>query len=121
MVKLQFLSYLGDRSDEAGCTSNKPACPPHMFTCVSDQQCIPEYFVCDFEKVSFQQPNNFFYKFLFIMYFNFRIAPMEVTKHLVSSQSVRTMNSLAIINVVFPKNGCAIKKVSLILFIKCKE
>lgn len=21
-----------------------------MFTCVSDQQCIPEYFVCDFEK-----------------------------------------------------------------------
>lgn len=21
-----------------------------MFTCISDQQCIPEYFVCDFEK-----------------------------------------------------------------------
>lgn len=40
----------GDHSDETGCASNKPACPPHMFTCVSDQQCIPEYFVCDFEK-----------------------------------------------------------------------
>lgn len=40
----------GDKSDEIGCSSNKPACPPHMFTCISDQQCIPEYFVCDYEK-----------------------------------------------------------------------
>lgn len=40
----------GDKSDEIGCASNKPACPPHMFTCISDQQCIPEYFVCDYEK-----------------------------------------------------------------------
>lgn len=40
----------GDKSDEVGCASDKPACPPHMFTCVSDQQCIPEYFACDFEK-----------------------------------------------------------------------
>lgn len=37
-------------SDENGCASNKPACQPQMFTCVSDRQCIPEYFVCDFEK-----------------------------------------------------------------------
>jgi sortilin-related receptor len=26
------------------CTKNKPPCPPHMFTCKSDNQCIPEYF-----------------------------------------------------------------------------
>lgn len=43
----------GDRSDENGCASSRPACPPHMFTCLSDQQCIPEYFVCDYEKVKF--------------------------------------------------------------------
>lgn len=40
----------GDRSDEIGCATSKPACPPHMFTCKSDLQCIPEYFACDFEK-----------------------------------------------------------------------
>lgn len=43
----------GDRSDESGCSSNKPECPPHMFSCVSDAVCIPEYFVCDFLSIFF--------------------------------------------------------------------
>jgi hypothetical protein len=44
--------FNADRSDENSCSSNKPPCPPHMSKCVADQQCIPDYFVCDFEKGS---------------------------------------------------------------------
>lgn len=38
-----------------------------MFTCVADQQCIPEYFVCDFEKGKF----NFDFKMRSRINFNF--------------------------------------------------
>lgn len=40
----------GDRSDEEGCTSKTPPCPPHMFTCKLGHKCIPEYFHCDHDK-----------------------------------------------------------------------
>lgn len=40
----------GDGSDELDCLFNKPACPPHMFTCKNDGSCIPQYFACDFDK-----------------------------------------------------------------------
>lgn len=39
----------GDNSDEIECSSVHPACPPHMFTCKSDNKCIPEYFACDYD------------------------------------------------------------------------
>lgn len=40
-----------NNEDEIGCSnSNKPPCPPHMFTCKSEGQCIPEYFRCDSDK-----------------------------------------------------------------------
>lgn len=40
----------GDNSDEEKCAITTQACPPHMFTCVSDGMCIPEYFACDHER-----------------------------------------------------------------------
>uniref|UniRef100_A0A6B2EKV3 Sortilin-related receptor n=1 Tax=Phlebotomus kandelakii TaxID=1109342 RepID=A0A6B2EKV3_9DIPT len=40
----------GDNSDEMGCLLKTLPCPPHMFTCKSDNICIPQYFACDHEK-----------------------------------------------------------------------
>lgn len=39
-----------DNSDELNCPHTNHRCPPHMFSCVSDNKCIPDYFKCDHDK-----------------------------------------------------------------------